>query len=26
MDFDYECVYLERGKDHKDFVIEVAED
>jgi hypothetical protein len=26
MAFDYECVYLERSKDHKDFVIEVAED
>ncbi|OQY55190.1 MAG: hypothetical protein DRR08_12665 [Candidatus Parabeggiatoa sp. nov. 2] len=26
MAFDYECVYLERGKDHKEFVIEVAED
>jgi hypothetical protein len=26
IDFDYECVYPERGKDHKDFVIEVAED
>jgi hypothetical protein len=26
IDFDYECVYQGRGKDHKDFVIEVAED